>query len=1345
MNRFTKAIGTAMNKALTGALIFASAILPSAGAFVPQRAYADTATVGQTYSFDTPGSFTFTVPSNVTQIRIDAWGAGGAGGNGTTISGVSYAGQGGGAGGYAGSINYVTGNTSIGFTVGQGGSQPSSRTGGSSFFDGLVAATGGNGGANWDEIPGNGPSTPPPAAAATSCFFEGTWVYDDEGSGNDFGVTCRSQKVTAICPITGPDNLGRGFHANDYICERGNTPASGIACQYEGTWGINDDGGGNDFALTCRNQQVTGWCTHNTNIPRGFNPGNYQCEQGQAYAGAPICDFEGTWTYNDDGSGNDFSATCHDWKMAGWCGEAPSMLPRGQHPSSYTCELPPSAWTVPPSSNDGGTIYHGGGRPGTDVEELLFNGFQTVLAFFSPLQAYAQAVFDGRGGHGTVGADLRSGGDAAPVTAGPNSAPTSGGGGYNLIGAGGNGSANGTGSNGANGRILVTVLSTTSVVPGDASPTGVVDSGSCSAISGWAYDPDVPASSIDVHFYADGPAGSGTFLGAATANQSRPDVNSAMGVTGNHGFTFNTPDSLKDNGTHYIYAYGINSVVTFPSNNAQLISAAPISVSGCTVVVNPGIPTLDAVSISVSTTSVSLPAGSSAPILIGMSSVATVSNNGTLANHGLEKRFNGGAWQNAGAWPTPLANVAQATDASFLNASVNAAGTYEFRAYASLDNANYVYSSPATVIVTAGPVNPVNSAPTAPAVTGPTVGTTSQAYTFAATATDADGDNVRYGFDWDNNGTIDEYTPFGASGASQSLSHAFSPAASYTFQVYAEDTGARRSTPTAFTIVISNVVGPVNQAPSVVMVAGPTTGLVNVSYSFTAAGNDPEGQALEYAFDWNNNGVIDNGEAWGSPVVILGQLQTSLTRSNVWTVPGIQNFNIYARDTMGAVSNPFPFQITITGGSSNIGFTLTNTTGLSTSEAGATATFDVTLDSAPLANVTMPVISTDTTEGTVSTSLLTFTPANWNVPQAILVSGVDDTVTDGNIGYSVLVGTTTSADVNFNNLPIQSVNLINYDNEQTVTPPPSGGGGGGGGSGQCRGFGCPALPNGTTTPDVLIYFDAPVSGPSTPTAPRYCLVDDFIADYSRIGAENNPNEVRKLQYFLNSYENAGLAVDGVFGSSTEAAVMAFQAKYADAVLAPWGTTVPTGIVYITTRAQINKIYCTDNPTYREGDLTDIFDGVLYPPANPDDFQGVIGSTEATSTNIAGVFGAITQDIMDFLGDIPWYPLLVTLLVLVGAGLMIQGIFKDMSLKDNLLAFTQGSATFALGSVLNVLNTVSYMISPERLLAYAGVDTSWLLALVLINLLAVVAILIALMVAISRRLAKDEPRPVASAK
>ena len=74
-----------------------------------------------------------------------------------------------------------------------------------------------------------------------------------------------------------------------------------------------------------------------------------------------------------------------------------------------------------------------------------------------------------------------------------------------------------------------------------------------------------------------------------------------------------------------------------------------------------------------------------------------------------------------------------------------------------------------------------------------------------------------------------------------------------------------------------------------------------------------------------------------------------------------------------------------------------------------------------------------------STRKLTFTSANWNVAQSVSVKGVDDTVKDGNIVYTIITGDAVSADAGYNGLVVADVSATNVDNEK--------GGGGGGGNG----------------------------------------------------------------------------------------------------------------------------------------------------------------------------------------------------------------------------------------------------------------------------------------------------------
>ena len=95
--------------------------------------------------------------------------------------------------------------------------------------------------------------------------------------------------------------------------------------------------------------------------------------------------------------------------------------------------------------------------------------------------------------------------------------------------------------------------------PDNHPPIGSFDAADCDIIGGWAFDPDSSSTSIVVEIYANGPEGIGTRIFSGATTGLRPDVNAAYGITGNHGFTIFTPQSLKDGGTHEIWVYAQDS------------------------------------------------------------------------------------------------------------------------------------------------------------------------------------------------------------------------------------------------------------------------------------------------------------------------------------------------------------------------------------------------------------------------------------------------------------------------------------------------------------------------------------------------------------------------------------------------------------------------------------------------------------------------------------------------------------------------------------------------------------------------------------------------------------------
>ena len=118
------------------------------------------------------------------------------------------------------------------------------------------------------------------------------------------------------------------------------------------------------------------------------------------------------------------------------------------------------------------------------------------------------------------------------------------------------------------------------------------------------------------------------------------------------------------------------------------------------------------------------------------------------------------------------------------------------------------------------------------------------------------------------------------------------------------------------------------------------------------------------------------------------------------------------------------------------GFSLSTTTA-TVSETGTTATFTVVLDAQPVSDVVFSVVSADTGEATVDKATLTFTNADWNSPQTVTVTGVDDGVVDGDQATAITVAVVdASSDASYDALADQTVTATTTHDD--IPPPPPG-------------------------------------------------------------------------------------------------------------------------------------------------------------------------------------------------------------------------------------------------------------------------------------------------------------------
>ena len=170
--------------------------------------------------------------------------------------------------------------------------------------------------------------------------------------------------------------------------------------------------------------------------------------------------------------------------------------------------------------------------------------------------------------------------------------------------------------------------------------------------------------------------------------------------------------------------------------------------------------------------------------------------------------------------------------------------------------------------------------------------------------------------------------------------------------------------------------------------------------------------------------AVDNDvDAADVDVTVTGTAANSQAAANseTMTVTGA-SLTIANDDDAGLVVSPTP----------------SSSSRLRTTEGGGTATFTVKLATRPTGDVVLGVASSDTAEGTVSPSSLTFTATTWNTAQTVTLTGVDDSPTSsdpnpstGNRNYEVTltVNTTSTVDANYDALSAVTVYAVNADNE----------------------------------------------------------------------------------------------------------------------------------------------------------------------------------------------------------------------------------------------------------------------------------------------------------------------------
>lgn len=165
----------------------------------------------------------------------------------------------------------------------------------------------------------------------------------------------------------------------------------------------------------------------------------------------------------------------------------------------------------------------------------------------------------------------------------------------------------------------------------------------------------------------------------------------------------------------------------------------------------------------------------------------------------------------------------------------------------------------------------------------------------------------------------------------------------------------------------------------------------------------------------------------GPYVTALGELN-GVDPNGTWSLFVIDDFFLDGGNIANGWSLSFETTVPVCCGGAP-GFVLSSTDALTTTEAGGTATFTVSLRSSPTDTVTFGLESSDSTEGAVSPTELSFDPDDARLPRTVTVTGINDALLDGDRAFTIVTSPAVSADPDYAGLDPADVSVVNVNDD----------------------------------------------------------------------------------------------------------------------------------------------------------------------------------------------------------------------------------------------------------------------------------------------------------------------------
>ncbi len=158
---------------------------------------------------------------------------------------------------------------------------------------------------------------------------------------------------------------------------------------------------------------------------------------------------------------------------------------------------------------------------------------------------------------------------------------------------------------------------------------------------------------------------------------------------------------------------------------------------------------------------------------------------------------------------------------------------------------------------------------------------------FQTSSIDPDEDVIRYGWDWNGDDAIDEWTDYFKSGEIVNVSHKWSLHKDYNIKVLAEDiVGEKSDYSSKLTINVSNL------APNMPAISGTILGKNGKTYSYNISSIDQNGDDVYFWILWYDTYP---DPSWDGPYLS----NEKILRNYSWADEGIYNIKVKAKDIHG--------------------------------------------------------------------------------------------------------------------------------------------------------------------------------------------------------------------------------------------------------------------------------------------------------------------------------------------------------------------------------------------------------------------------------------------------------------